>query len=133
MRSPKTLERRYLTQNFEPEQQIEVIRILDSRNENFTIQGAYKEKIAGEVINCYTRPEIEMLLILQEGHYDKFKRSSHLKPSEYCIQELKFGKLKRKKFMADYFSDAYELVQILEEYHQKRPDKSEDTIYSLVR
>ena len=91
MRSAKNLETRYLSQIYEPNQKIEIIRIIDSRAESYVIRGAYKEIVEGEVVNCYTRPEIEMLVILNEGKYDQFKRSKK-KPSEYCIQELRMGK-----------------------------------------
>lgn len=134
MRSAKNLETRYLTQNFEPGQQVEIIRIVDSKSESYSIRSEYKSKIAGEVVNCYTRPEIEMLVVLNEGHYDKFKRSRHQKPSDYCIHELKLGKnIKNKGFIANYFSNVYSLIDALNEYHQKRSDKTEDTIYSLLK
>jgi len=134
MRSSKNLERRYLTQNFEPGQQIEIIRILDSRKENFKISEEYRNKVAGEVINCYTRPEIELLIILREGHYEKFKRSRHQKPSDYCIHELNLGKdIKRKGFITWYFSDLDTLVEVLREYHRIRPDKDENTIFTLLK
>lgn len=74
LRSAKNLETRYLTQTFEPNQQVEVLRIIDSKSEKYAIRGAFKTKIAGEIMNCYTRPEIEMLIILHEGHYEKYKR-----------------------------------------------------------
>lgn len=134
MRSSKNLERRYLTQNFEEGQQIEIIRILDSRKENFKISEEYRNKVAGEVTNCYTRPEIEMLIILREGHYENYKRSSYQKPSEYCIHELKLGKnIKKRGFISNYFAEHVTLIEVLEEYHRIRPDKGEDSIYTLLR
>lgn len=133
MRSARHLETRYLAQNYEPGQKIEIIRIIDSRTESYKIQGAYKEKVEGEVVNCFTRPEIEMLVIINEGKYDQFKRSK-LKPSEFCVHNLNKGKnIKNKGFITQYFADVDALVKTLEEYHQKRPDKKEDTIYSLLK
>jgi len=67
MRSSRNLETRYLTQNYKEGQQIEVIRILDSRKESYNIADEFKGKLAG-ITNCYTRPEIELLIILNEGH-----------------------------------------------------------------
>ncbi len=65
---------------------ISIIRILDSRNENFKISKAYKHKI--NVINIITAPEIEMLIILNEGKYSEFKKSNK-KPSKFCKENLK--------------------------------------------
>lgn len=133
MRSAKNLETRYLTQSFGPNQQVEVIRIIDSRTERYEIRGAYKTKIVNEITNCYTRPEIEMLVILNEGQYESFKRSGVSKPSDYCIHNLAMGKgIKRKGFIAAYFSRVEDLENVLKMYHQIRPDKQEETIYSLL-
>lgn len=92
----------------------------------------FKGKLAG-ITNCYTRPEIELLIILHKGHYDKFMRSQYKKPSDYCIHELKLGKkIKSKAFISDYFQDPEELVQVLEMYHRVRSDE-ECTIFSLLK
>ena len=50
-----------------------MLRVLDSRREKFKISKAYEHKI--DVINVITAPEIEMLIILNEGKYDAYKRS----------------------------------------------------------
>ena len=55
---------------------------------------AYKDKV--EVINIITAPEIEMLIIINEGKYDKFKKSKFHKPSEYCKSELKYDSVKNE-------------------------------------
>ncbi len=49
-----------------------------------------------DVINVITAPEIEMLIILNEGKYDQFKKSGK-KPSEYCKQIFKNENLKSRK------------------------------------
>lgn len=133
MRKPKNLETRYLTQIYEPNQKIEIIRVIDSRTEKYQIKGAFKNILEGEVINCYTSPEIEMLFFLNEGKYENYQRSNK-KPSSYCTEDLKFGKgIKQKGFMKNYFSEMADLLNALQLYHQKRPVKSEDTIYSLLK
>lgn len=58
IRSVSHFEASYLRKNFKDK--ISIIRILDSRNENFKISKAYKHKI--NVINIITAPEIEMLI-----------------------------------------------------------------------
>lgn len=70
-RSAKNFEERYLRKGFD--EQISVIRILDSRRESFKLSKAYAYKI--DVVNVITAPEIEMLIIHNEGAYERFKRS----------------------------------------------------------
>ncbi len=52
---------------------ISVIRILDSRRENFKLSKAYANKV--DVINVITAPEIEMLIIFNEDKYKEIKQS----------------------------------------------------------
>lgn len=74
-RNAKRFEERYLRKGFDG--QISVIRILDSRREDFRLSKAYRHKV--DVINVVTAPEIEMLIIHSEGAYVKFKRSGKTK------------------------------------------------------
>lgn len=78
-RKGKEFEERYLRKGFL--NKITVYRILDSRRERFNLSNAYKEKV--DVINVITAPEIEMLIILNEGKYSEFKKFGK-KPSDYC-------------------------------------------------
>lgn len=59
-REGKKFEQKYLRKGFKDK--ISVIRILDSRHENFKLSKAYADKV--DVINVVTAPEIEMLIIL---------------------------------------------------------------------
>ena len=68
-----------------------MIRILDSRREEFRLSKAYEQKI--DVVNAITAPEIEMLIIHAEGAYDQFKRSGK-KPSEFCKTNLRMHDVK---------------------------------------
>ena len=68
-----------------------MIRILDSRREEFRLSKAYEQKI--DVVNVITAPEIEMLIIHAEGAYDQFKRSGK-KPSEFCKTNLRLHAMK---------------------------------------
>lgn len=88
-RSAKRFEERYLRKGFD--EQISVIRILDSRREEFRLSKAYEQKI--DVVNVITAPEIEMLIIHAEGAYDQFKRSGK-KPSEFCKINLRMHDVK---------------------------------------
>ena len=58
-RDGKRFEEKYLRKGFL--EKISVIRILDSRRENFKLSKAYEQKV--DVINVITAPEIEMLII----------------------------------------------------------------------
>lgn len=112
-RSAKKFEERYLRKGFD--NQISVIRILDSRREDFRLSKAYKHKI--DVINVITAPEIEMLLIHNEGAYDRFKRSGK-KPSEFCKTNLRMYDVKSYDFVKDYFSNPQTLVNAIKEYRR---------------
>lgn len=61
-RDGKRFEEKYLRKGFL--EKISVIRILDSRRENFKLSKAYEHKV--DVINVITAPEIEMLIIFNE-------------------------------------------------------------------
>ena len=112
-RTAKKFEERYLRKRFDG--QISVIRILDSRREDFCLSKAYKNKV--DIINVITAPEIEMLIIHNEGAYDKFKRSGK-KPSEFCKSDLRMHNVKSYEFVKDYFSDPQKLVDAIHEYRR---------------
>lgn len=112
-RSAKKFEERYLRKGFE--EQISVIRILDSRREDFRLGKAYAHKV--DVINVITAPEIEMLIIHNEGAYDCFKRSGK-KPSEFCKTDLGMHDVKSYEFVKDYFSDTRNLLNVIDEYRR---------------
>ena len=67
-RDGKRFEEKYLRKGFL--EKISVIRILDSRRENFKLSKAYEHKV--DVINVITAPEIEMLIIFNEDKYKEF-------------------------------------------------------------
>ena len=112
-RSAKRFEERYLRKGFD--EQISVIRILDSRREEFRLSKAYEQKI--DVVNVITAPEIEMLIIHAEGAYDQFKRSGK-KPSEFCKINLRMHDVKSYDFVKQYFSNPQLLVKAIKEYRR---------------
>lgn len=115
-RSAKRFEERYLRKGFD--EQISVIRILDSRREEFRLSKAYEQKI--DVVNVITAPEIEMLIIHAEGAYDQFKRSGK-KPSEFCKTNLRMHDVKSYDFVKQYFSNP----QLLVESHKRVSQNSQ--------
>ena len=128
-RSAKTFEERYLRKGFR--EQISVIRILDSRREEFRLSKAYQHKI--DIINVVTAPEIEMLIILSENQYDVYKKSGK-KPSDYCKTELKMRDVKSYDFVRDYFKNPRKLVQAIKEYRRiSHIPKGEYTLMDLLK
>lgn len=129
-RGAKSFEKRYLSKGFK--QKITVIRILDSRNENFNLSKAYEDKV--KVINVITAPEIEMLVIISKGEYEHFKNSRIMKPSEYCKSVLKLKSIKSYGYVKDYFSDSEELIKCINEYKRlSKINKGEYTIADIIK
>ena len=113
------------------EEQISVIRILDSRREEFRLSKAYEQKI--DVVNVITAPEIEMLIIHAEGAYDQFKRSGK-KPSEFCKTNLRMHDVKSYDFVKQYFSNPQLLVKAIKEYRRTANiPKGEYSLSDLLR
>lgn len=110
-RTGKNFEEQYLRKGFT--EQITVFRILDSRRENFKLSKAYQSKV--KVVNIITAPEIEMLVILNEGKYADYKKSSK-KPSAYCKSDLKYHDVKSAAFVKSYFKDIDILIKAIIEY-----------------
>ena len=128
-RSAKKFEEQHLRKGFT--EQITVLRILDSRNENFKLSKAYVNKI--NVINVITAPEIEMLVILNEDKYQKYK-NARMKPSEYCKSVLRYPNVKSTKFITDYFVDVDLLVRSIKEYKRvSNIPKGEYTLADLLK
>ncbi len=110
-RTGKNFEEQYLRKGFT--EQITVFRILDSRRENFKLSKAYQSKV--KIINVITAPEIEMLVILNEGKYADYKKSGK-KPSEYCKSDLKYHDVKGATFVKSYFHNIDILIRAIIEY-----------------
>lgn len=128
-RNAKTFEERYLRKQFDG--QISVIRILDSRREEFHLSKVYRHKI--DIINVVTAPEIEMLIILNEGQYDCYKKSGK-KPSDFCKTQLKMRDVKSYDFVREYFQDSEKLVKAIKEYRRiSRIPKGEYTLMDLLK
>ena len=108
-----------------------MIRILDSRREEFRLSKAYEQKI--DVVNVITAPEIEMLIIHAEGAYDQFKRSGE-KPSEFCKINLRMHDVKSYDFVKQYFSNPQLLVKAIKEYRRTANiPKGEYSLSDLLR
>lgn len=130
IRKGKIFEEKYLRKEFSGK--ITVYRILDSRRENFKISKAYENKV--DVINVITAPEIEMLIICNEGRFKDFEKRKNMSPSEYCKSILGMKNVKSVAFVKNYFSDMSVLEKSLQEYKRlSKIRKSEKTIYDLLK
>ena len=128
-RKAKTFEERYLRKGFT--EGITILRILDSRSENFKLSKAYEHKV--KVVNIITAPEIEMLVIFNEGKYTEFKKFRK-KPSEFCVVDLGFRDVKSTIFLKEYFSDIDSLVDAIIEYRRvSNVQRGEYTLADLLK
>lgn len=128
-RGAKNFERQHLRKGFN--NKITVLRILDSRTENFKLSKAYVNKVS--VIDIITAPEIEMLIIVSEGKYTDYKKSGK-KPNEFCKIELKFRNVKRYDFVKNYFNDINKLIESIFEYKRvANIKKDEHTLFDLLK
>lgn len=128
-RDGKKFETKYLRKGFAGK--ISVIRILDSRRENFKLSKAYENKV--DVINVITAPEIEMLIIFCEDQYNEFKKSRK-KPSVFCKEDLRMPDVKSYDFVKDYFSNSEVLVTAIQKYHgMSKIPKGEYTLLDLIK
>ena len=128
-RDGKTFETRYLRKGFN--EMISIIRILDSRRENFKLSKAYESKV--DVINVITAPEIEMLIIFSENKYSEFKKSGK-KPSLFCKENLKMSSVKSYDFVKDYFQNPVILVKAIKKYNEmSKIKKGEYALMDLLK
>ncbi len=128
-RDGKRFEEKYLRKGFADK--ISVIRVLDSRRENFKLSKAYAHKV--DVINVITAPEIEMLIIFNEDKYKEFKKSGK-KPSTFCKEYLRMSDVKSYDFVKKYFSNPEVLVAAIKMYHEmSKVKKGEYTLLDLLK
>lgn len=128
--SVKEFERRYLRMAYD--QKILILRVIDSRREEFNLSKAYRCQV--DVINVITAPEIEILIIASMKKYDEYCRSGTKKPSDYCKNILGIKNVKSPAFIKDYFSDSSFLVDSIKEYHRVHKQKNtEASLYDLIK
>lgn len=118
------------------ERHINILRILDSKRESFSLGKVYEERVkSGEIqiFNILTRPEIEMLIIINEGHYQKFtNKKGSINANVYCKTELNMSDVKSVKFVSDYFSDIDILINSIKKYKELHSRKDEHSLFDLL-
>lgn len=127
-RNARNFEERYLRKEYDSK--ITVIRILDSRMENFRLSKAYSHKV--DVINVITAPEIEILIIISQGEFEHFKKY-HSKPSEFCKSILKIHDVKSYDFVKEYYKDSSKLIYSIRKYFEMANiPKNEYSLFDLL-
>lgn len=102
---------------FEYDWPVCIVRVLDSLRERFRLGQLYARRFP--VISVYTRPEIEMLIIVREGKFSEYaKRKSSMKPSAYCREAMRFPNVKSGEFLRSYWDDAGKIVAAAVEYRR---------------
>ena len=128
--SVKEFEKRYLRLAYD--QQILILRIIDSRSEEFKLSKAYRCQV--DIVNVITAPEIEMLIIASQNKYNEFCKSGIKKPSDYCKSELKLKNVKSPQFIKKYFSDPNFLISSIKEYHRIHKQKNDEaSLFDLLK
>ncbi|MFO7887697.1 MAG: hypothetical protein R6U59_05200 [Eubacteriales bacterium] len=118
--SVKKIEDNYLGLSYNKE--LVILRIIDSRNEKFTLSKAYRDRF--KIITAITNPEIEILIVIDKGDYDEFcKNKSKEKPSVFCKRVYSYKGIKRKGFMNDYFKDSKKLLDAIKEHNRYKKSK----------
>lgn len=128
--SVKEFEKRYLRLAYD--QRILVLRVIDSRGEEFNLSNAYRCQV--DVINVITAPEIEILIIASQDKYADFCKSEIKKPSEYCKSILKIKNVKSPSFIKNYFGNSDFLIESIKKYHKVHKQKgNEASLFDLLK
>ena len=75
---------------------VSVLRVLDSRKERFRLGNLYADRFP--VHSFITHPEIEILVIIREGEWERWSKSG-ARPSIYCKQQMKMKDVKSRPFL----------------------------------
>ena len=119
--------------NRDYQRRVNILRILDSKKDSFKLSPLYAERFP--VHNIYTRPEIEMLLIIAEGQSKKYlqKEKSRYKPSTYCAEVLfPRERIKSCDFIQNYFADIDKLHDAIRLYHERVGKRDEANLFHLL-
>lgn len=134
-RNAKSFERKHLSYELESGKQVEIFRVLDSKNEKFKLSRAYMNKVAS-ITNIRTSPEIEMLFIVHFKEYKRWEKSGQ-KPSEFIKQHhVKDigGNIKAYQNVYDYWvSRPMELLAAIQECNRVSQVPREESLLALVK
>lgn len=133
IRSVKEIENKFLNLDY-GDKSVVIFRIIDSRNEKFTLGNLFRDRF--DVINYNTNPEIEILMIIKMGDLQKYTNQSgksKLKPSEHATKHYKLKKIKQSGTIKEFFNHEIEpLVNSIRE-HKSKIGKGHFTICDLLK
>ena len=120
--------------NLETSRKIHIYRVIDSRTERFVLPKVYDHKVS-VIDTLYTRPEIEMLYVIDSGRYEEFQRSGIQKPSEFIKKLVKPKKpFKSQQVVTDYWAGRMDdLVSAIREYARMSVDDYAQTLAVLLK
>ena len=124
LRKACDIERQFL--GFEYDQPVSLLRVVDSLNAKFELGALYRD--ACSVYRICTRPDIEILTIINEDKYDDYC-GKRMKPNVYCKQCLGMSDIKRPDFLTGYW-DIENLVRAIRTY--ARIHRTEPGEYTLA-
>ncbi len=128
LRKASDIERQYL--GYEYDLPVALLYVTDSLRSRFALSPLYRDTCT--VYRICTRPEIEMLIIINEGRYDDFVRS-RMKPSVYCKQKLGMRDVKRPEEVRRYWTAAKLRAAIAEYGRLHHFEKGELSFAQIVR
>lgn len=99
---------------FEYDWPVCIIRVHDSRKEQFRLGNLYASRFP--VWSFVTHPEMEILVILHEKQWDRWRKSKK-KPSDFCKQDLGMKGIKSVSFLNNYW-DADSIAKVALEYRR---------------
>ncbi len=107
----------------------DIIRVGDKQNDQLKLPRDLKRRIG--IIHKYcTKPELEVLLIINEGLYTQFSRSGNNKPKEFAKKHIVYQKRRydnSTEFYELYYGNRIDdLVDNLKEYRRLKKHSSDE-------
>ena len=119
--------------------EVTILRVGDSQRDKLIIPNELKDIVSPNRIYKYcTLPEIEILLIINEGLYNEFLKSND-KPKEFAKKHIVYNKTKYNQlseFFVDYYGGKriHNLIDNLKKYkHLKKHNKNDLYLVDLLK
>lgn len=110
--------------NITKDASVTVVRIGDTLNAEFIKKNSPHKSKVSQIIDLNTQPEIEILIIINEGKYSDYSKKGKPDAVQYCKENIFKGKKKYEKtysFWSGYWEDDVEkIVRCLKEYERVR-------------
>ncbi len=129
IRSAAKIQQNFLNRAYN--QQIIILRIIDSKKERFNLAPAYELKIKA-THNVVTKPEIEILVIIDKDDFKKFQEQNK-KPSEYCKAKYGLSDIKKEGFVKHYFKSVEVLISAIKKYKTNNKDNPHVQLADLLK